>query len=147
MTTQLRRAEREYETRAALSRILPNLPFPAPTAVIIDKVCREMNTSERDTISRTLLAIAPTHPHATHNGRVTMRFGREMKGWLWHSTPQTAAPISEAEKARISQTYAPDEWTTGPTLVKCPDCPPHVNWEPRDLCSDSKCPEHTSDTI
>lgn len=90
-----RTAEGRHDLAEALTRELAYCVAPVPTSVIAQRLQRR-NPSlalDVDGIARALLRMAPTHPHATHNGDTKMRFGRHVTGWLWHDVPQREGSV------------------------------------------------------
>lgn len=94
MTSEMSWNEARYAVEGALPDILAKLIRPAPTSIIAERVARETDIGT-DQVAKHLLKLAPTHPNATHNGVVKMRFGRQVTGWLWHPTPQALAPEND----------------------------------------------------
>ena len=93
-------AKRRYLIEAELTRLLPNYHLrPAPTGVVVDDLATALGTTPK-AVKSILLAIAKTHPHATHDGEFVMMYGQAMRRWRWHSTPQRE--ISNAAQARFS---------------------------------------------
>jgi hypothetical protein len=57
-------------------------------------------------IAHHLSALAPKHPHATHDGDTFYRFGRANTRWRWHPEPQMAETklASEIAASEIKET-------------------------------------------
>jgi hypothetical protein len=120
MFAQLSYAERVYDVENALSSLLPILHAPAPTRVVAEKLARHLGAPV-DEVARILLKLAPKHAHATHNGRVQMRFGRSMTGWLWHPRPQGECSLAD-RLPPLSEELDAGPFMSGDEVRQCSRC-------------------------
>lgn len=91
--------ERAYLVRSKLDACLAELPGPASTRIVAERLARVADLDPRD-VGRVLVKLAKAgHPHA--DGRPDRNaFGRDITRWTWSPRPVRAAP-EKAGKADV----------------------------------------------
>lgn len=98
--------ERLHILEPVLGRVLAELPYSAPTALVAERTAKLLGAEDPGRVANMLLKLAPRHPSASHTGSEVRSFGKVGRRWMW------APGVVDVSLQRVATSQS-DDRTTG----------------------------------
>lgn len=129
--TDMSARRRRDVVNLALGFALQDIASACGTGDLVDMLAVRLETTERELLGRTIVALAPLYPEA-QRGAEFKKYGRTMRRWIWSprgARPVTATEVRERASAHGTALATPkerppvaclcDDWERAGCRIKC----------------------------